>query len=241
MVPTGRSADDDLEPPGRTLMTPDVQSSRDKILDVAEALFARRGYSGVGLREVADGVGLSKSSLFHHFPGKVQLYCEVMCRVLRRMDAHLRPALDRAGGVPERLDRWVDALVDGLVEHPPTARLLLRGLVEDESLPPTADDLPEAKAAEDVLASILGGIRSLIRAGVERGELREVSAAHTIQTLIGATVYHFASGELGEGLLGGPLLSAEAVRRRREEVKQLLHQGLLPASGPAPEEPGGTP
>jgi AcrR family transcriptional regulator len=224
-------------------VTADIQSSREKILDVAEALFARRGYSGVGLREVADQAGLSKSALFHHFPGKVQLYCEVMHRALARMDERLRPALDAAGGVPERLDRWVDALIDGLAEHPPTARLLLRGLVEDESLPPEADTQPEAQAAERVLASILGGIRSLIRAGVERGELRPVSAAHTIQTLVGATVYHFASGELGCGLLGRPLLSADAVRSRREEVKQLLRQGLLPAPAPSSglTKSGGTP
>jgi hypothetical protein len=92
-------------------------------------------------------------------------------------------------------------------------------------------------AAEGAVASILGGIGGLIRSGVERGELRPVSAAHTIQTLVGATVYHFASGELGEGLLGRPLLSAEAVARRRDEVKSLLRHGLVPAA-PAPH--GGT-
>ena len=47
-----------------------------------------------------------------------------------------------------------------------------------------------------------------------------------MQTLIGATVYHFASGEVGEGMLGGPLLSAEAVRARKAEVKAFLHHGL---------------
>jgi TetR/AcrR family transcriptional regulator len=216
----------------------DVPSSRDKILDVAEALFARRGYAGVGLREVADGAGLSKSSLFHHFPGKVQLYCEVHERALRRMAEHLQPALDAAGSVPERLERWVDGLIDGLAEHPPTARLLLRGLVEDESLPPEADALPEAKAAERALASALAAIEALIRAGVARGELRAVSPGHTIQTLVGATIYHFASGEIGEGLLGRPLLSAEAVRERREEIKRFMRHGLWP-DGAAPVETGG--
>ena len=210
-------------------MSQPLQSSRDKILDVGEALFARRGYAGVDLREVAEQAGLSKSSLFHHFAGKVQLYCEVLHRTLERMQTHLQPALDAAGDVPTRLDRWVDALIDGLVEHPPTARLLLRAMVEDESLPPGAELLPEAKAAEQALASTLGGIASLIRAGVACGELRPVSVAHTIQTLVGATVYHFASGEIGDGLLGRPLLSAEAVRARREEIKQLLHGGLYPA------------
>jgi TetR/AcrR family transcriptional regulator len=227
-----------------------IPSSRDKILDVAEALFARRGYSGVGLREVAERAGLSKSSLFHHFPGKVQLYCEVLHRALQRVDEHLQPALDSAGSVPARLERWVDGLIDGLVEHPPTARLLLRALVEDESLPPEADELREAKAAEQALASALGGIDSLIRAGVANGELRAVSAGHTIQTLVGATIYHFASGEVGEGLLGRPLLSAEAVRQRRDEIQRFMRHGLLPEDqaiqrpgprpgGAAPQETGG--
>ena len=47
-------------------------SSRDKIYDAAEALFARRGYAGIGLREVAAEVGLGKSSLFHHFATELE-------------------------------------------------------------------------------------------------------------------------------------------------------------------------
>ena len=58
-------------------------SARDKILDAAEALFARRGYAGVGMSEVAEAVGLGKSSLFHHFPTKAQLYAAVADRILR--------------------------------------------------------------------------------------------------------------------------------------------------------------
>ena len=56
---------------------------------------------------------------------------------------------------------------------------------------------------------------------------RPVSVPHTVQTLIGATVYHFASGPLGEDLLGHPLLSAQAVSRRKEELRNLLHQGIV--------------
>ena len=72
--------------------TPD---SRTKILDVAESLFARRGYAGVGLREVAQEVGLSKSSLFHHFPTKVALYQDVLARVLGRLDERFDRDLER--------------------------------------------------------------------------------------------------------------------------------------------------
>ena len=54
-----------------------------------------------------------------------------------------------------------------------------------------------------------------------------MSVGHTLQTLIGATVYHFASGEFGDEMIGRPVFSASEVRRRKDEVKGLLHRGLV--------------
>jgi len=206
------------------------QSSRDKILDVAEALFAQRGYAGVGLRQVAAAAGLVKSSLFHHFRSKDQLYAEVLGRVLARIRERLDPVLESGGDPARKLDRWVDALIDALAEHPTTARLLLRGLFEEDDF--RADPVPEAEEVDETIAAILDGIQRLLKEGVDAGAFRAVSVPHTVQTLIGATVYHFASGELGEGLLGRPLLSAEAVRRRKQELRDLLHHGLVGANRP---------
>jgi len=201
-----------------------VPSSRDKILEVAEALFARRGFAGVGLREVAQQVGLGKSSLFHHFRSKAQLYLAVLDRVLVRIEERLRAASEIGGSPLERLDRTVDALIDALAEQPASARLLLRSLFEEDDFP--VESTAEAEATDRIIGRILGGIEALLREGTEAGAFRATSAAHTIQTLIGATVYHFASGEFGESLIGRPLLSSEAVRRRKEEVKALIHHGL---------------
>jgi len=210
--------------------------SREKILEVAEALFARRGFAGVGLREVAETAGLGKSSLFHHFRSKVQLYFAVLGRVLARIDERLRPVLEVGGSPLQRLDRVVDGLIDTLVEHPGSARLLLRAIFEEDDFAPEA--LPEAQPAERLLASLIGRIDALLGEGVRSGVFRRVSTPHTVQTLIGATVYHFASGEFGEGLLGRPLLSAREVDRRKDEVKSLLHHGL--AAGAAAPAPGGS-
>jgi TetR/AcrR family transcriptional regulator len=207
-------------------MNPSVTplSSRDKILEVSEVLFARRGYAGVGLREVAEQAGLGKSSLFHHFKSKDALYSEVLGEVLGRIKRVLDPIAASHTAPELRLVAWVEGLVDVLASHPGTARLLMRALVEDDPLGP---DLPEAIAAEQVLASILDGIRTLLEEGVTSGAFRNVSIPDSVQTLIGATVYHFASGEFGENLLGGPLDSSAAVRRRKTELVRMLQNGLL--------------
>jgi hypothetical protein len=125
----------------------------------------------------------------------------------------------------DKLVRWVETLVDALAEQPTTARLLMRELVEDEQFRPA--ELPEAAAAQANLAGILRGIRELLEEGVARGVFRPVSVPQTIQTLIGATVYHFASGEFGDKLLGRPLLSAQAVKLRKRELVDMLQQGLV--------------
>jgi AcrR family transcriptional regulator len=202
------------------------QPSRDKILDCAEQLFARRGFAGIGIAEVAETVGLGKSSLFHHFRSKAQLYAAVVARILGRIEAVLMDSLARGGTPAERLDRWVDALIDELVAHPTYARLLLRSLFEDDEL---AGDLPEEKEANATIQRVVGAGSRLLREGMTAGEFRPASVGHTLQTLIGATVFHFASGDFGDGLIGRPIFSKSEVRRRKNEIKSLLRRGLIVA------------
>lgn len=210
----------------------EAPSSRDKILDVAEALFARRGFAGIGLREVADASGLSKSSLFHHFRSKEQLYHEVILRMLLRIRERFDANVVPNDSPREQLERWLEELIDTFAEHPTIPRLLLRSLFEEE------DALaPEAEVCEAQLASILGDAERLIRRGIECGELRRVSTPHTLSTLIGITVFHFASAEMSEQILGRPLFSAEEIARRKREVIGLLRHGLFVH---APDQSEGT-
>ncbi|MEM7409089.1 MAG: TetR/AcrR family transcriptional regulator [Myxococcota bacterium] len=197
-------------------------SSREKILDVAESLFARRGFAAVGLREVAEVSGLSKSSLFHHFKNKDQLYAEVLIRVLSQIRDGFDHVLAQTLSPREQIERWLSELIDSLAEHPTVSRLLLRSLFEEEER-----ETPEGKQAESLLASILMDAEKLVRKGIAAGDVRQVSAPHTLQTLIGAVVYHFASGEIGEGILGRPIFTAEEVARRKREVIGLLRHGLF--------------
>jgi AcrR family transcriptional regulator len=202
----------------------DPQGSRAKIVEVAEALFARSGFAGVGLREVADRAGMGKSSLFHHFPSKMHLYLEVLRNVLERIAARLHPALERSEPAAEKLEAWLEALVDALAEHPTTARLLLRALFEDDDV--AAELTGEAESVERTLMSILAGFRRLVAQGIEQGAFRAVSVSDATQSMIGAAVYHFASGEIGEAVTGGPIFSADAVHRRKREFVAFVMNGL---------------
>ena len=208
---------------------PVKQLSRDKILDQAEALFARRGFAGIGLAEVAESVGLGKSSLFHHFHSKAQLYAAVIARILGRIEAVMMRSLAAGGSPTERVERWIDVLVDTLGSHPTYARLLLRSLFEDDEL---GGDIPEEQEANEILRRIVGAGGLLLKEGMASGEFRSASVPHTLQTLIGAIVFHFASGEFGDEMVGRSLFAPAEVRRRKGELKAIVLHGLASHENP---------
>ena len=186
--------------------------SREKILEAAEPLFARRGFAGVGLSEVAEAAGLGKSSLFHHFKSKVALYAAVVGRLMDEIDSRMTRALATGGDPLARIDRWLDTLIDFLGENPSHARLLLRSLFEDDDLTGSSE---EEQHVDATTGRILGAAANLLREGMAAGQLRAANIGHTLQSLIGLTVFHFASGELGEELLGHSLFSPAEVKRRK--------------------------
>jgi AcrR family transcriptional regulator len=55
-----------------------VPSMRDRILDAAADLFARKGYHAVSIREITRAVGIKESSLYNHFRSKEQLLEEIL-------------------------------------------------------------------------------------------------------------------------------------------------------------------
>jgi TetR/AcrR family acrAB operon transcriptional repressor len=176
------------------------------------------------MREVAEDSGLGKSSLFHHFKTKIELYAAVVGRLLEIIEVRLLHALARGGTPGERLDRWLDTLIDILAEHPAAARLLLRSLFEDDDL---SGQSPEEREVERIIERMFAAASNLLRDGMESGVFRAASIPHTLQSIVGLTVYHFASGDFGDELVGQSLFAPAQVRKRKEEIKALLHHGLV--------------
>ena len=61
-----------------------------KVIDGAGELFSRHGYSGVRIDDIADFVGISKKTIYNHFPNKFSIFCDVIesntLQLFRRLD-----------------------------------------------------------------------------------------------------------------------------------------------------------
>lgn len=89
---------------------------REQILAAATAAFARGGFAGTGLAEVAAEAGVTRVILYRHFDSKAELYRAV----LDRARAHLGAAV----GPPDYTERIIDALLAGAARDPAGFRLL---------------------------------------------------------------------------------------------------------------------
>ncbi len=57
---------------------------KDKILDACFDVFARHGYANTSTTMLAEGAGISKALIFHHFNNKKDLYLSVLDRCIEK-------------------------------------------------------------------------------------------------------------------------------------------------------------
>lgn len=215
------------ESAGRAL---EVEGSKERIHAVARRLFARYGYDGVSLQRIADEVGLHKSSLFHHYRGKLELFREVaegtLAQVLQRLDALRRdepPTL-------ETLLEVTDGLVDLFAEEPHTARLLMRVVFAPRD---SALDGAVGSEEDSPIVDVYDRVGGWLDRARKSGAIRWVSVRHTLYNLYGLILFHPAAAAEEPNVVGPSAFAPRAVAVRKRELRRML-RGLLEPE-PEPE------
>ena len=73
------------------------RATRAHLVEVATRLFAAHGYEGTSIEAVLADSGVSRGSLYHHFPGKEALFWAVLEGVAARVGGQLEEARRNAG------------------------------------------------------------------------------------------------------------------------------------------------
>jgi len=187
------------------------RSTRDLILDVAEARFAERGFAGVSVREIATDVGLkNQASLYHHFKNKRALYEAVLGRGVEAIVTMVAASSPHAStsSAADVLDATLGRVIDYLVEHPHLPRLIQRAGLDDTKY---------------MRSSVTHVLRPLYQQGLEIMAATNTSFARDELPQVGAGLYHlifgyFANAKLIEAVIQEDPLSPVAVAHQRRFV-----------------------
>ncbi|QYC43647.1 Biofilm operon icaADBC HTH-type negative transcriptional regulator IcaR [Nonomuraea coxensis DSM 45129] len=98
----------------------------ESVLSVAVGVFNERGYDGTSMEDLARALGVTKSAIYHHVPGKEQLLARALDRALDGLSELAADARAARGPAIDRLERVVRQSVRVLTERLPYVTLLLR-------------------------------------------------------------------------------------------------------------------
>lgn len=155
----------------RSLVTRDL-------LDHATRLFAEHGYESTTLRDVAEAVGVSRSSLYHYVSNKEDLLAmlvEQWSRGLADSMAALRTRSDLSA--EQKLRELAELIVRQRAESPDQFRVL----DQSEPLLPEPLRTQHRQARRDVLAELSG----VIEEGVASGDFKPLDARIAALSVLG--------------------------------------------------------
>ena len=151
--------------------------SLDSLLDIAVAVFNERGYDATSMDELATRLGVTKSAIYHHVPGKVELLRLALDRALDALFAVTEEPGATTGAAIDRLEHVVRGSVRVLTEQLPFVTLLLR----------VRGNSPVEEAALARRREFDRIVTDLVRAGEEEGDVRpDVDPAVTSRLLFGS-------------------------------------------------------
>ena len=112
------------------MVTQGLISTREDILERAIPLFARLGFHGVSMRDIAAEVEMQAAALYHHFADKEALYLAAMAYAFKDKSVVLTQAIAIPGTPLERLNRFVETLAEGMGRDPDFLALLQRERID---------------------------------------------------------------------------------------------------------------
>ncbi|MEA1923806.1 MAG: TetR/AcrR family transcriptional regulator [Pseudomonadota bacterium] len=160
-------------------MRPLNPKSNEEILAIAIPLFAKSGYSGVSMRNIAEKVGVSPAALYHHFSGKETLYLAAMTQTFVDKAAILKEILGSRAAPEERLAQFVARFCELLDQDNDFSMLIQREIMD-------GDKSRLQFLATEVFHGLFQGVIELCR---ELDSLKDPYL--TAVSLIGVVMYHF--------------------------------------------------
>ena len=155
------------------------EGAREAVLDAATQLFIERDYEAVTTADVLERAGVSRGALYHHFPGKLDLFRAVFEASERRVIARIGAASADAGGPFEML---LAASRAYLREAETSLELRRLGIMQSRAVL----GWEGWRAAASELG--LGLTRALLQAAMDAGEIQRRDLETTTHVMLAALV-----------------------------------------------------
>ena len=152
--------------PGTERKSRDRDERRAEIMKAATELFARKGYDGTTMAEIAEATRQAVGTLYKFFKDKHDLYQALVTETVHDFERQLVAALESPGDPVDRLHRFIDVGSEMFVQHLPMTRVYFGQTA-------AAFLFASAGLADESYLSyqrIVGAVEKVMRDGVQAGK-----------------------------------------------------------------------
>ena|SRR5688572_20006020 len=200
------------------------EETKKRILDAAESEFARKGYDGTRLRDIALVVGVHHALLHHYFKDKEGLFRAVLERAIEAVSSRAFAVLRSTGELRGLTVSFVETLIDFLAENKHLALILHFASLDEGS--------PAYAVCEEIgfrlVQPLLAATEKAIQVSQSAGTLRDdVDAKSIVIAGLGMVAFPYHADKLVQGVFGRKMRSPEEVARHKHAAAALLLEGVL--------------
>jgi TetR/AcrR family transcriptional regulator len=204
--------------------------TRDRVLQVAQALFAERGYRGTSLRDIAKRIGIKAPSLLHHFPSKQQLYLAVLDKMFESLEDAANALAWGRESRQERMRQAVGDAIDFIASQPNFVRIMWKEMADESGV--------GRQVLKRRLPPLFSTAVNFIFRGQRDGEFRaEVDPLHFMWSLNSITIGYFTTAAMIRRLWNMNLLEPAMIERRKREVIDMVERTLFTVDSKPPAPP----
>ena len=110
-----------------------ASNTSDVILDAAERLFARQGFTATTIKQIGKEADVNPALIYYYYDSKETLYRAMLQRILGQLLARGSDAIERATSHADRIRAFVRAQARLLADHPHFPQLFVREMVDHQA------------------------------------------------------------------------------------------------------------
>jgi AcrR family transcriptional regulator len=161
-----------------------ARDSRAALFRAAAIEFSERGYDAAGTDRIAARARLNKAMLYYHFASKRGLYLAVVREMVATVGTRARAIADGPGPADQKLDRWIETIVEEAAARPWFPPIMLREL---------AAGAPHFDAdIFNLMNAVFDAVRDIIVQGQRDGVFRDADPLLSHLTIMPPILIYFA-------------------------------------------------
>ena len=190
-----------------------------RILDAATEVFARKGFDGTRITEIAEATGLPKANVYYYFGSKDDIYRSVIARLIQSWDEALEEiALEKDPA--EALTRYVTAKLRFSRQYPTESRLFASEILRG------AEFLTDQE--REHIREVTNQRVAVIEAWIAAGKIAQVDARHLLIMLWATTQFYADFEPVVRDALGNRKLKVADFDAAARCITETILVGLMP-------------